>query len=479
MARDTPVRALLRDLEHAPDRRTWQQVADALDARTGADAWRAEDTSPHFDAAALRRDLVRFEALRAADDHRTLARAVHDSVARHLPDLRHPALFHTAWGGTKHVITRWLDGVCGALDHLATRATDAAGQASRRATFAREAKALGRTALTLSGGATLGFIHLGVVKALFEADLLPRVISGASMGAMIAAGVGTRSDAELRALFDDPTAIARKGLAFAGLSRALRDGALLDPLQLLETIRANNGHDLTFAEAEAHSGRTLVISLAPTRRGQHPRVLDPLTSPEVLLSHAALASAALPGLFPPAALRARDRQGREYAYLPQERWIDGSAGHDLPRRWLARLHDVDHVIVSQTNPHVIPFLTDPRRRTPWRAAAGFGGKAALRQAALGLSLVRQVTADTPLRPWTALAHAMASQEYTGDISIHPRFRPGWVPRIVTNPTPDHLADYVREGERATWPHLVRIDVETRIARTLAAILAADQRVGST
>ena len=38
--------------------------------------------------------------------------------------------------------------------------------------FRRAAHIFGRSALMLSGGATLGFSHLGVVKALFEHDLL-------------------------------------------------------------------------------------------------------------------------------------------------------------------------------------------------------------------------------------------------------------------------------------------------------------------
>ena len=42
--------------------------------------------------------------------------------------------------------------------------------------------AAGRTGLFLSGGAARGFYHLGVVKALAEQRLVPRVISGASAG---------------------------------------------------------------------------------------------------------------------------------------------------------------------------------------------------------------------------------------------------------------------------------------------------------
>jgi len=55
----------------------------------------------------------------------------------------------------------------------------------------------GRTALQLSGGAILGLYHIGVAKALLEAGLLPRVICGASAGAIVAAVIGTRTNDQL------------------------------------------------------------------------------------------------------------------------------------------------------------------------------------------------------------------------------------------------------------------------------------------
>lgn len=47
----------------------------------------------------------------------------------------------------------------------------------------------GRTALCLSGGATLSWHHLGVLKALLERKLLPSIIAGTSAGSLIAAMV--------------------------------------------------------------------------------------------------------------------------------------------------------------------------------------------------------------------------------------------------------------------------------------------------
>jgi hypothetical protein len=42
----------------------------------------------------------------------------------------------------------------------------------------------------LSGGAYLGFYHMGVLKGLWSEGLLPRVISGASAGSIMTAIVG-------------------------------------------------------------------------------------------------------------------------------------------------------------------------------------------------------------------------------------------------------------------------------------------------
>ena len=54
--------------------------------------------------------------------------------------------------------------------------------AEKSALFVYMRQAYGRTALMLSGGGGLGIYHIGIVKALFEADLLPRIISGSSAG---------------------------------------------------------------------------------------------------------------------------------------------------------------------------------------------------------------------------------------------------------------------------------------------------------
>jgi len=51
--------------------------------------------------------------------------------------------------------------------------------------FAETRHSYGRTALFLSGGGAMGKYHFGTMKALYEADLFPRIIVGSSVGGVI------------------------------------------------------------------------------------------------------------------------------------------------------------------------------------------------------------------------------------------------------------------------------------------------------
>src|SRR5690606_2553277 len=63
------------------------------------------------------------------------------------------------------------------------------------------------------------------------------------------------------------------------------------------------------------------------------------------------------GIYPPVSLWAKNIDGERVPYIPGRKFVDGSIQDDLPVRRLARLFGVNHSIVSQTNPHVVPFLS--------------------------------------------------------------------------------------------------------------------------
>jgi predicted acylesterase/phospholipase RssA len=86
---------------------------------------------------------------------------------------------------------------------------------------------------------------------------------------------------------------------------------------------------------------------------------------QVLVWSAASASCALPGLFSSVELMCKDHRGQVVPYFAgaQVRWTDGSLHTDLPTVRLQELFNVNYFIVSQTNPHALPFFQHLQRNT--------------------------------------------------------------------------------------------------------------------
>jgi NTE family protein len=444
----------------------WAGAARDWERATGADRWKAETDSPHYHCELIQEQIQTLRQLRTRGDVEPLVDHLHESLHRNLGDLGARELYDRTPLGTKQLIEEYLEETEQTIEQLVSSTIPGFDTAKKLDVVSRALSNLGRSALLLSGGATLGFYHLGVGKALWQAGLLPDVISGASMGAMIAAGICSRTDAELDALFAPSLPdIERRGLGFADLGTMRSNRAFLDPDVLLRTIEHNCG-GYTFEEAWERSGRTLIISVAPTRVRQKPRVLSHLTAPRVFIKTAALASSAVPGLFPPITLTQKGRDGSEAPYIGTERWIDGSFGGDLPMSRIGRLHNVNHFIVSQVNPHIAPFSGE-NRWTPSGIALR-AATAPLRLPAVPvLNAARFVTGRTPLRNSLNLLLSLAEQEYGGDIDIVPRFHPSMFLRMIKNPSPEDLTQFILEGQRATWPKLAMIRDHTRVARCLA------------
>ena len=106
---------------------------------------------------------------------------------------------------------------------------------------------------------------------------------------------------------------------------------------------------------------------------QTPRLLNYLSSPEALVRHAVLASCAVPLVFKPVQLMARQR-GEVRPWMDNELWVDGSVSGDLPFTQLTQMLNISHYITSQANPHIVPFLSfQPRAGGVVPAVARMGG----------------------------------------------------------------------------------------------------------
>lgn len=127
--------------------------------------------------------------------------------------------------------------------------------------------------------------HFGVLKTLFDNHLLPRIISGSSVGSIAASLVSTRTDEELPDLFEMKTikfdAFDPKGSFQRKVARLLSKGVLMDIQKLQSMIRANVG-DITFKEAYERTKRILNITVSPTHDFGIPTLLNYLTAPNVV-----------------------------------------------------------------------------------------------------------------------------------------------------------------------------------------------------
>jgi len=446
----------------------WFAAAQQRDRETGHYDWRETDDSEHLNAALMRRDIADMQQLRQSARMLELAALLRQSIYRHQGDIANPHLYRVAFSGTKQVVDDYLQAVTETLNFLSDSNAPELGAAAKRQLLSDASRNLGQSALLLSGGASMGFFHLGVVKALHGERLLPDTLCGASIGSLMGGGVCSRNDAELDELFANPESIYRFGIQFLKPAELLKQKALLNQQQLLECAQQNVA-DMTFAEATAHSGRHFSVSVSPGRARQKPQLLSAKTSPDVLIANAILASCAIPGVYPPVSLQSR-ADGEVSDYLPGEKWVDGTFQGDLPMKRLGRLFNINHFIVSQVNPHALPFLVSRQSRGLAGLVADLALSSAQKQTAQTLKVLQSRVANPTLHNVMEHGRLLAEQEYKGDINIHPPLSLWMYRRMLSNPNREDLNRYIRLGEQATWPMISQIRHQTQIQNTVKACL---------
>jgi len=455
---------LEKTLGQADSYREWKETALALDELDGNDSWRLEPESEDYDYRLLKSRIRLFRKLRKQKDYDQLIFRLREELHGNIGNMANPALYQQSRVGTKKLVNDYIDEVSASLNLLCDSNVRSLPPMRKRRFMKRTARSFGRSALLFSGGASLGLFHLGVIKELTAEGILPRVITGSSAGAVIAGILATHADDELASLIE-PGHMNTEWFRMFKLNKLINGEGMADQ-KLLQKFINSNILDMTFLEAYQQTYRIVNISLSPTDSHQFPRLLNYLSAPNVLIRSAVLASTAIPGLFPPVKLRAKNFQGKSVAYMPQSLWVDGTIHEDIPKDKINRLHNINHYIVSQTNPHVVPFLSEEIEETgliPFIQSVIL--KAPMVQLEHILDLVKQHFDIPGLSSVIKKAHAMISQTYSGDITIYPERHLNNIGKIFSNLDSAQFEEMILEGQRATWPKIERIRNTTQISRT--------------
>ena len=247
-----------------------------------------------------------------------------------------------------------------------------------------------------------------------------------------------------------------------------------DYRQMAEDFMRSDIKNITFLEAFQKTGKVLNISCSVDGNKVHPgRQLNYVTAPNCIISSAVVASAALPVLLRPQPLLYKELDGsiqkRESENFV---WRDGGFKNDLPMKELGAAFNVNNFIVSQVNPHILPFFF-------WNS--GSPGKPTTRNWRGGFCLsYMEAYLKLDMKKWANLINQMEIfpeifghdvtevflQDTFGEITIAPS--PNLINYLLFffNVNYERLHKYIQSGSYYTWPNISMIKNTYLLEKTI-------------
>ncbi|RKF57246.1 Patatin-like phospholipase domain-containing protein [Erysiphe neolycopersici] len=470
----------------------WIEAAKKLDSYLGNDQWKVKDAYAYYDHKTVKRVLEQMRRCchridgvdtkngvdtkpeTAVEELKSLIGAC---VKNNFVGVENSRLYSETYYGSKNLVQDFIEEVERGISILAN--THYLDVQEKRHLFKSLQRNYGRTALCLSGGASFSYYHLGVVKALLDADLLPGLITGTSGGALIAALVATRTNDELKSVLVPTLANKINGCSeplSVWFPRWWKTGARFDPIDWAKKCSWFTRGSMTFREAYERTGRILNITCVPSDPHSPTILTNYLTSPDCVIWSAVLASAAIPGILNPVVLMMKDKEGKLVPFSFGHKWKDGSLRTDIPLKALNIHFNVNFSIVSQVNPHINLFFFSSRgtvgqpvthrKGRGWRG--GFLGSAIEQYLKLDLNKWLRVVRALELLPrplgqdWSQIW----LQEFSGTVTIWPRTITSDFWHILSDPSPKELARMLHVGQQSAFPKLKFIANRLRVERMI-------------
>lgn len=456
----------------------WQEGTEELDKIFGFETWRLKPESPLYEYTKVQEAFLELREARESQNWPKLLYLVRSSLSRNMGNIGDPRLYLKTFFGTKSLIEDYISECERAIAALVD--CPDIDLRTRIYNLTETRRAFGRTALVLSGGSTLGLIHVGVLYELSKQNLLPKIISGSSAGSIFASLICTRRDDELDSLWamiDRPFNIFQtfddKETLMIHLKRFLKVGTWFSDVHIRKLMQELLD-TLTFQEAYNKTGRILNVTVSPASTHDVPRLLNYITAPNVMIWSAVCASCSVPKLFSRNALLAKNPQTGEIYNWTRASFIDGSVDNDLPLARLSEMFSVNHFIACQVNPHITPFLRlsqrlegqepfvsvkdslktahldsepRPRRRERWWEKARNFLRGELYH---GLELLNNIGI---FKTATSTLLRVISQDYNGNVTILPAIYWSDIPNLFRNSSSEFAQAAMQRGRRAVWPKL--------------------------
>ncbi|CAI4751463.1 BCN_G0049630.mRNA.1.CDS.1 [Saccharomyces cerevisiae] len=465
--------------KHAISYEQWNDIASRLDDLTGLSEWKTIDESSLYNYKLLQDLTIRMRHLRTTHDYHRLLYLIRTKWVRNLGNMNNVNLYRHSHTGTKQIIHDYLEesqAVLTALIHQSNM-----NDHYLLGILQQTRRNIGRTALVLSGGSTFGLFHIGVLAALFESDLMPKVISGSSAGAIVASIFCVHTTQEIPSLltnvlnmefniFNDDNSKSPNENLLIKISRFCQNGTWFNNQPLINTMLSFLGN-LTFREAYNKTGKILNITVSPASIYEQPKLLNNLTAPNVLIWSAVCASCSLPGVFPSTPLFEKDPHtgkikewGATNLHLSNMKFMDGSVDNDMPISRLSEMFNVDHIIACQVNIHVFPLLkfsnTCVGGEIEKEITARFRNQVTKIFKFFSDETIHflDILKELEFHPYlmTKLKHLFL-QQYSGNVTILPDLSMvGQFHEVLKNPSQLFLLHQTTLGARATWPKISMI-----------------------
>lgn len=465
--------ALESKMDASKEYSTWRAHARLLDELEGLPDWR-EAPEPNFPLDLVEARIRMLMETRKEGNPQELLKVLRADIHRSTYGITNAKLYPY-----RTATKTWISTYVNLMQHLIrVVGTDEAVAPTARYRAVKDMQlAYGTSALLLNGGVALGAYHLGVVRGLFEAKLLPNVIFGCNTGALVAACLCCFED--ILSVIDgdavDFAAFAKRGSSGSlkrKWNRLKHEGTLMDVQVLLQFAKDNLG-DITFAEAFKKTGRVLNISvdqyMGKEQKGAVGSwLLNYLTTPNVLVYTAAVASCATAYVYGSTPLLAKSISGKIVLFDPPAlRFSDRLASfhiNDAVER-LREQFNVRLTIVSECSVTRLPFLRLEHRdgfvarlghfvaEEVWRLAAFLSRLPVFRGRMTG-SLQR------------------ISDRVKGDIIIFPASTFGDLLKLLNNPDKTLLDYCVWRGQLQLWPKMPML--KTHICIEVALLQALRQ-----